>query len=197
MPTKTQVNTDSAQTLTNKILVGAILNGAVCTADPIVPLGVCTKQFAEALLAAVLPTGIMMPYGGASPPAGFLLCDGSNVSRTTYANLFSVINITYGPGDGSTTFTLPDKRGRGSIGSGTGPGLSARSRGTKLGTETETAPLPVHTHPFTGISNVGGGGYVAGGGEKPETSRTTGSAGTGGTHNNMQPSEVDLWIIKT
>lgn len=197
MATKTQVNLDSAQTLSNKTLTAPILNSAVCGADPTTPLGVCTKQYAESLLALVFPTGVMVPYGAASPPSGFLLCDGSNVSRSIYSALFSIIGTTYGPGDGSSTFTLPDKRGRVSIGAGSGSGLTARTRGAKLGTENETAPLPAHTHSYTTVQNVGGGGFVAGGGEKPSTGATTGSAGTGGTHNNMQPSEVDLWIIKT
>lgn len=197
MATKTQVNTDSAQTLSNKTLTAPILNSPTCGADPTTPLGVCTKQYAESLLALVFPTGVMVPYGAAAPPAGFLLCDGSNVSRSVYAALFSVISTTYGAGDGSSTFTLPDKRGRGSIGSGTGTGLTTRTRGQKIGTENETAPLPAHTHTYSTVQNIGGGGFLAGGGEKPVGSATTGSAGSGGTHNNMQPSEVDLWIIKT
>lgn len=197
MATKTVVNTDSSQTLTNKTLTAPVLSGAVCSANPTTALGVATKQYIDALLATIIPTGIQLPYGGASPPTGFLLCDGSNVSRTTYSALFSVVGTTYGAGDGSTTFTLPDKRGRGSIGSGTGSGLTARTRGSKIGTENETAPLPAHTHTYSSTSNVGGGGFLAGGGEKPDTTKTTSSSGAGGTHNNMQPSEVDLWIIKT
>jgi len=57
-------------------------------------------------------TGIIVPFGGASAPTGFLLCDGSAVSRTTYATLFGVIGTTYGVGNGSTTFNLPDLRQR-------------------------------------------------------------------------------------
>jgi len=53
-------------------------------------------------------TGIIVPWTDASVPSGFLECDGSAVSRTTYANLFAVIGTTYGAGDGSTTFDLPD-----------------------------------------------------------------------------------------
>lgn len=196
MATKTQVNTDSSQVLSNKTLTAPVLNGATCGADPVTPLGVCTKQYAEALLSAVLPTGIMLPYGGAAPPTGFLLCDGSAVSRVTFSALFSVLSTFYGLGDGSTTFNLPDKRGRTSIGAGTGPGLTARTRGNKMGAENDTAPLPIHTHPFTAGQNAPSGVF-AGGGDKGVVSSTTGSAGTGGTHNTMQPSEVDLWIIKT
>ena len=54
------------------------------------------------------PLGTIIPYGGTVAPTGFLVCDGSAVSRTTYAQLFAVIGTKYGEGDGSTTFNLPD-----------------------------------------------------------------------------------------
>lgn len=69
---------------------------------------------------SVLPSGVMMEYGGSSVPTGWLECDGSAVSRTTYANLFTALSTTYGAGDGATTFNLPDRRGKQSIGKGTG-----------------------------------------------------------------------------
>jgi microcystin-dependent protein len=72
----------------------------------------------------------MTPFGGATAPSGWLLCYGQAVSRTTYALLFAVIGIAYGAGDGSTTFTLPDKRGRVSIGADN-MGGSAASRVTQ------------------------------------------------------------------
>lgn len=62
-----------------------------------------------------LPTvqvGTLFAFAGDTAPAGYLLCDGSAVSRTTYANLFTVIGVTYGAGNGSTTFDLPDLRER-------------------------------------------------------------------------------------
>lgn len=59
-----------------------------------------------------VPAGAMLSYGGATAPAGWLLCYGQAVSRTTYAALFAAISTTYGVGDGSTTFNLPDLRGR-------------------------------------------------------------------------------------
>lgn len=55
--------------------------------------------------------GTIIAFGGASAPAGFLACDGSAISRTTYADLFTAIGTTWGVGDGSTTFNLPDLRG--------------------------------------------------------------------------------------
>jgi microcystin-dependent protein len=57
-------------------------------------------------------TGEVVPFAGTTAPAGSLLCYGQTVSRTTYAGLFAVIGTTYGGGDGSTTFSLPDLRGR-------------------------------------------------------------------------------------
>ena len=67
-----------------------------------------------------VPVGSMQAFAGSSAPTGWLLCDGTTASRTTYSNLFSVIGTTYGVGDGSTTFGLPDMRGRVPMGAGTG-----------------------------------------------------------------------------
>lgn len=58
-------------------------------------------------LYSLVPTGVILPYGGVKAPTGFLLCDYSAVSRTTYANLFAVIGTRYGAGNGSTTFNVP------------------------------------------------------------------------------------------
>lgn len=64
--------------------------------------------------------GIISPYAGSAAPTGWLVCDGSAVSRATYADLFAITSTTYGAGDGSTTFNLPDLRSRTVIGVGTG-----------------------------------------------------------------------------
>lgn len=58
------------------------------------------------------PIGTISVFSGAIPPAGYLICDGSAISRTTYSELFSIIGTTYGSGDGSTTFNLPNLKGR-------------------------------------------------------------------------------------
>ena len=73
----------------------------------------------------LVPIGTILDYAAATAPDGYLVCDGSAVSRTTYAALFAVIGTTWGTGDGSTTFNVPDFRGRTSIGSGTGTGGNA------------------------------------------------------------------------
>lgn len=70
-------------------------------------------------LLAIVPTGTIIPFAGSNIPAGYLLCNGSAVSRTSYANLFEVISTLYGEGDGSTTFNLPDLRDRFLEGAGT------------------------------------------------------------------------------
>src|SRR3990172_4438848 len=75
------------------------------------------------------PIGSILMYGGSSAPTNWLLCDGSAVSRTTYLNLFNIISTTYGVGDGSTTFNVPDLRGRVAVGVGTGTGGGASGTG--------------------------------------------------------------------
>lgn len=65
------------------------------------------------------PSGVLVPFAGGSAPTGWLLCDGSAVSRSTYADLFTAIGVAYGSGNGSTTFNVPDTRGRMLTGKGT------------------------------------------------------------------------------
>lgn len=107
------------------------------------------------------PTGSVFPFAGSSAPTSYLMCYGQNVSRITYSALFSVIGTTYGVGDGSTTFTIPDLRGRavagkddmggssaGRITSG-GSGIVGTTLGATGGLETHTlntSQLPSHTH---------------------------------------------------
>lgn len=71
------------------------------------------------MLKSLIPTGVVQAFAGATTPQGWLLCDGSAVSRTTYANLFAVIGTTYGSGNGSTTFNLPNLTDRFIQGNGT------------------------------------------------------------------------------
>src|SRR5690606_10883022 len=97
---------------------------------------------------AAIPTGAIMPYAGAAEPAGWLFCDGRAVSRTTYAALFAVIGTTYGAGDGSTTFNLPNLKGRVPVGLDTGQ-AEFDSLGETGAAKTHTfsvSELPSHTH---------------------------------------------------
>jgi microcystin-dependent protein len=83
-----------------------------------------------------IPPGAIMPYATplvSTPPTGWLYCNGQAVSRTTYGALFSLIGTNYGAGDGSTTFNVPDLRGRTVFGADQNPPFDA-GPGTKAGT---------------------------------------------------------------
>lgn len=67
---------------------------------------------------AIMPVGVILAFGGVTPPTGWLLCNGGAVSRTTYPKLFDVIGTFYGSGDGATTFNLPDAQRRYLLGAG-------------------------------------------------------------------------------
>lgn len=71
-----------------------------------------TKLMAQAFNPPAVPPGTIIAFAGSTVPEGYLLCNGANVSRTTYANLFAAIGTAWGSGDGSTTFTLPNFSGR-------------------------------------------------------------------------------------
>lgn len=100
------------------------------------------------------PAGVMAPFAGTAAPAGYLACDGSAVSRTTYAALYAAIGTTYGAGDGSTTFNLPDLERRAIVGAGgTATSVLGNTVGATGGSETHTlttSEMPRHTH---GISS--------------------------------------------
>lgn len=107
------------------------------------------------------PVGTVQPYAGSNAPNGWLMCDGSAVSRTTYPELFGVVGTTYGAGNGSTTFNLPDMRGRvpagkddmGGSSAGrlttAGSGVNGTLLGASGGAQTvtlSTAEMPAHNH---------------------------------------------------
>lgn len=153
---------------------------------------------------AFVPTGGMIPYGGAAAPTGWLLCNGSAVSRTTYADLFTAISTTYGVGDGSTTFNLPDLRGRVPVGLDAANAnlAAADTLGETGGEENHTLSsneMPAHTHDNIrqALSDNNGGSSIAAA-QAPNTAQTvTDSTGGGAAHNNLQPFNTVNYIIKT
>lgn len=111
-------------------------------------------------LTSLLPTGAMLDYAGTSAPSGFLLCDGSAVSRTTNAALFAAIGTIWGAGDGSTTFNVPDLRRRTTIGAGgtavTFPVNTVGAIGGEELHQLTTAELAAHNHPITVVGTTTG-----------------------------------------
>ena len=162
----------------------------------------------------IMPTGAVLPYAGSSAPTGFLLCYGQAISRSTYADLFSAISTTYGTGDGSSTFNLPDLRGRVVAGQDdmggssadrltdqTG-GLNGDTLGDTGGSETHTlstAQMPAHTHTVAAQQQVSGDSTNRGGSGQlgAAATITTSSTGSGSAHNNVQPTIILNYIIRT
>lgn len=169
------------------------------------------------LATTVDPSGTIKLYAGASAPTGYLICDGTAVSRTTYADLFTAIGTTFGVGNGTTTFNVPDFRRRVPVGAGgTGTGTLGNALGNTGGAETHTlaiSEMPLHGHPYRASSGGGIGSNTTGGfmvdsdldqnysaftGAPTEAmGEQIGGTGGGGAHNNMPPSLVVNYIIKT
>lgn len=166
-----------------------------------------------------LPAGMVFDYAGLTlPEGGYLWADGAAHSRVTFSALFAAIGTKYGAGDGSTTFNVPDGRGRICLGAGQGPGLSNRLLGELSGAETHTlsiAEMPSHNHSTTQTPHNHQVNYLANAGTgavtnamwatSPSTVSTSGSlanitvnsTGSGTAHPNMQPSLTLNKIIKT
>jgi microcystin-dependent protein len=166
-----------------------------------------------------LPPGVIIPYAGATSPDQWLLCDGSEISRTTYASLFSIIGTLYGIGDGSNTFNLPDIKGKAIVGKNSAE-TEFDTLGKTGGEKTHTLisdEMPVHTHTQDshthGIYTLFGtdssnrrivldtaSGHVAGTdlsrGNVDNTTATNQNAGGGSAHNNLQPYIALNYIIK-
>lgn len=167
--------------------------------------------------AAVVPIGAGMDYWGSSAPAAWIFAYGQAISRTTYADLFAVYGTTYGPGDGSTTFNVPDKRGRTSFGKDNMGGTSAdRLTGLTNGIDGDTLgavggeeahTLTTAQVPALSLSiparteNTGGNdntrvqlGTTSG---TPLTFTGGTATGGGGAHNTLPPGIVCNYIIYT
>lgn len=140
---------------------------------------------------------------------GWLLCDGSAVSRTGDTKaLFDALGTAYGVGDGSTTFNLPDYRGRGAVGEDSGAVRlgTFNTRGQSGGEDkhTLTEPeIPGHAHAQNRSASGGGPGTEGvfslggGNGSTPDGGQLTSIVGGSGAHNNMPPYQVGNWLVKT
>jgi microcystin-dependent protein len=181
-----------------------------------------TVVLIAALAAMVLPsraavqsstiTGEIRLFAGSTAPSGFLLCDGQAVSRSTFASLYAVVGDTYGAGDGSTNFNVPNFKGRSAIGSGQGAGLTDRALGSSGGEEAHqlsVSEIPAHNHLVNctaadAVSIDVGGNLLASPGTAiyknttPSTTMATSmiaNTGGDGSHNTMMPYLTVNYII--
>jgi len=165
---------------------------------------------------SLIPSGAMMPFAGATSPTGWLLCYGQTLVRATYPDLFAVVGTTYNTGgEAGTDFRLPDLRGRTVAGqddmggtsanrlTGQTNGVDGDALGGTGGSETHTlttAQMPSHTHDSS-VYNAGpfNDSFVGSGGQGGTFNYTvaSGATGGGGAHNNVQPTIILNYIIKT
>ena len=149
-----------------------------------------------------LPIGSITAFGGSNPPSGWLICDGSAISRTEYASLFAAIGTTYGTGDGNTTFNLPNLQGKVLVGKSNETEFN--SLGKSGGEKTHILTInemPAHNHKMSSYwPNAG----TTEGGVTIQSSAAQGNwwaagcepSGGDQAHNNLQPYSVTNYIIK-
>lgn len=158
------------------------------------------------ILGDTLPIGAIIPYGSETAPANWLVCDGSAVSRTTYAELFAVLGTKYGAGDGSTTFNLPNLKGRVPVGydsTQTEFDTMGETGGEKQHTLTADE-IPALTYRAKIASPEKGTGYFVGenigygtNNDVHQSSPVTINTNAGGqSHNILQPYQVVCYVIK-
>ncbi len=218
------VGTTNTQTLTNKTLTNPKFNENVAmtaTSTELNTLDGITASTAElnyvtgvtsaiqtqintltSNLSSAVPTGTISLFSTNSAPTGYLLCDGTAVSRTTYSALYAVIGTTYGVGDNSTTFNLPNLKGRVPVGRDSAQ-TEFDTLGETGGAKTHTLTInemPSHNHDLSPgqVVGTGSGGNSAYSplGNNPQANTGITYTGGGQAHNNLQPYIVLNYIIK-
>lgn len=167
-----------------------------------------------------IPAGTVISFAGSKPPSGWLECNGQAINRSDYAALYSTIGTNFGAGDGNSTFNLPNLVGRVPIGSGIYQDADGYSLTLGIGQTHGQArhrlvvsEMPAHSHPayantWAGVDNSTAQGWprndVHQSFRSTDRSRTNvlnsgaiGNAGGNAPHNNLQPSLVVRYLIKT
>jgi microcystin-dependent protein len=171
-----------------------------------------------------IPTATIVPWSSASVPSGFLECNGSAVSRTTYATLFGIVGTTYGVGDGSTTFNVPDLADNVPVGKSNNKALASTGGantvaatgnvgGSTANATLSTPQLASHSHSFPyrfSPPNAEGAFLIGTSRFGSDSTQNTNSSGSGGGHSHnmsanfsgdatsvVQPYLTVIYIIKT
>jgi len=206
----------STQLATDSVITAKIQDGAVTSA-----------KLDAGAVSVLMPTGSIISFAGSSAPTGYLLCDGAAINRQANGSdtpLFTLLGITYGAGDGSSTYNIPDLRGRVIAGQDDMGGASANRLtgltggvdgdvlGGSGGAETHTlatSELPAHDHDIdtafkNNSTNGVAGNYPTGtnvsspsGAQLSANTNSIKNTGGGGAHNNVQPTFILNYIIKT
>ena len=181
--TANTANTTANTANTTATTANTTANSALSTANS----AVSTANTALSTAQALNPAGMVIWVAMSNAPTGFIKANGAAVSRTTYAALFAAIGTTFGSGDGSTTFNVPDLRGEFVRGWDDGRGVdSGRSFGSSQSKATAAPTTPFtgstntvgdHSHSWGGIGGSGGNNAAFGSGYAV-TSNTTGGAGS-------------------
>lgn len=176
------------------------------TTEKLAAQAVTLAKLAQEVVDKLVPTGSLQAYAGTTAPSGWLLCDGSQVSRTVYAALYAVTGNAFGSGNGSTTFHLPDMRGRfprgRDGGAGRDPDAASRTASNSGGNTADTVgsvqgdEFETHSHgsntPFF-VTQTGGPGIIAGGALFGAQSVTADAGGSSET----RPKNINVnYIIK-
>ena len=178
-----------------------VVDGKVTAGQqPTSNLDLTTKQYVDQLINSLFGPGSLKIWPSNSIPTGFLVCDGSAVSRTTYADLFGVVGTSFGAGDGSTTFNLPDFKGRSPIGLGLSDAANAVTSftlGSKYGEERHiqtVTELAAHSHVYSGPT---GGNNAQGGSNVNFVGQNTSTTGSSTPFNVVHPVLPVNILIKT
>jgi microcystin-dependent protein len=192
------INTNAVHLDGSKAFTGA----PTYAADPVSANQLARKAYVDSVSGG--PIGSVMMFAGATAPTNYLFCRGQAISRSTYSGLFALVGTTYGAGDGTTTFNLPNLQTRvvAGLDAGGSPDVAFDALGETGGAKTHTlveAEIPSHTHTIAARENPASGsagslGLSNAGGTI--TTRTSNATGGGGAHNNLQPYIVLNYIIR-
>ena len=203
---------DSVAPADGTVTSAKLADASVITAK-IADSNVTLAKLVAAVQQSLTPTASIVPFAGVTAPTGWLFCDGSAVPRSTYSALWTAVGTTaspYGLGDGSTTFNLPDLRGRtiagkdilvvGSFANRLTAAINSQNLGANGGAQTHiiTVPeMPPHNHTITTIIDGTSTGLKSDATGEIIGTSTTSTVGGGIAHNNVQPTIVLNYIIKT